>query len=424
MAGPTHPDASNPPTPTPTPTGPKPGLDPNSTHPQENPDTDTLRATKNRPASQPGLGAAAPLTAIGRFEVRQLLGSGTFGTVYRASDPRAGRNVAIKIPNNANLSAEEKAGFLNEARAAAAIEHVHVCPVYEVNECDGVPYIVMPFVPMTLEAVLKKLKGKMDPRQALIIARRLAEGLQAAHEQDVIHRDLKPANVLYDPVKKNVLITDFGLAKFINHTALAASMNGAKGTPFYMPPEQWEPGGPGKPGRFGPVGIHSDIYSLGVILFEMLAGGPPFSGTPWAVMYDHCQTAPPRPSEVRAGLDPGLDAIVLKAMAKQPGDRYRSAKEFRNALTPFVKQPAAPPAKPVPPSPPPAPVVPPAPARVPPARPASPRGGSPPDDEFVLMDEPPPPKPGKKKPKKPQTLDDLDPMDFDDPPPTNPTSGV
>ncbi|MCI0702772.1 MAG: serine/threonine protein kinase [Planctomycetia bacterium] len=299
--------------------------------PRTVPDTVQDAATLAKPAtSQPALpGQSATPTQIGRFEVRKLLGEGAFARVYLGFDPELGREVAIKLPKTDSLTPEAREAFLRENRLAAIIHHPNICPIYDVGTDGGVPYIVMRMVPSTLAGLLKRLQGPMPPRNAVAITRKLALGLAAAHAQKVIHRDLKPANVLYDEVNREVLLADFGLARFVDQTT-ASSAGVPKGTPAYMSPEQ-------ALGQAEVIGPLSDVYSLGVMLYEMLTGRIPFTGSLWEVMRDHCETVAPAPSSVREGIDTRLDAICLKAMAKKPTDRYRSAKEFSDALAGYLR---------------------------------------------------------------------------------------
>ena len=240
----------------------------------------------NRPAT-----SAPAAIRIGRFQVRKLLGEGAFAFVYLAFDPELEREVAIKVPKAEGLTPEAQDVFLRENRLAAIIQHPNICPVYEVGTDAGVPYIVMRVVPNTLAGLLKRLAAPMPARNAVAITRKLALGLVAAHAQKVIHRDLKPANVLYDEANREVLIADFGLARFTDQ-GTAASNGVPKGTPAYMAPEQAR-------GLMKEVGPLSDVYALGVILYELLTGRVPFTGSVWEVMRDHCETPPVPPSVVR-----------------------------------------------------------------------------------------------------------------------------
>lgn len=266
---------------------------------------------------------------IGRFEIRRLLGEGAFARVYLGFDAELEREVAIKVSKVENLTAEFRETFLRENRIAAIINHPNVCPIYEVGTDGGRPYIVMRVVASTLAGLLKRMPTPMPTRNAVAITRKLAMGLVAAHAQKIIHRDLKPANVLYDEVNREVLIADFGLARFADQ-ASDASQGVAKGTPAYMAPEQAR----GQTDLIGPL---SDVYALGVILYEMLAGRVPFRGSVWEVMRDHCETVPLPPSSIRPGSDAQLDLLCLKALAKSPADRYPSAKAFAAALADYLR---------------------------------------------------------------------------------------
>jgi serine/threonine protein kinase len=261
---------------------------------------------------------------IGRYRLERMLGNGAFGRVYLAFDPEIERHVAIKTPI---LAPDSHRAFLREARAIADIHHENVCPVYDVGTHQDVPYIVMRFVRGgTFADLIERAPPKID--DALKYVTQIANGLEVAHARGVVHRDLKPANVLYDEATDTLLLTDFGLARWFDSGA--ASTGGIKGTPNYMPPEQWGPNGP-----FGPISPRTDVYSLGVILYRLLTGVLPFTGSILELLTQHCQVPPRRPSEVKPGLDPRFDALCLTALAKQPCDRYESAKAFAQAVTNF-----------------------------------------------------------------------------------------
>jgi serine/threonine protein kinase len=278
--------------------------------------------------AQPELAVPA---RVGRFVVKAVLGTGTYGRVLLALDSEMGRQVAIKQPFGEGLKPEYRADFVKEARAAAVIDqHANVCPVYHIDTDGGLPYIVMRFVPGgTLKAVAER-RGAFPPREAAAVAAQIARGLAAAHAKGVIHRDLKPANVLFDPANGTYLLTDFGLARLASNAATATLGRGAPGTPFYMPPEQW--GGR----EFGPVTPLADVYSLGVILYELLVGAPPFSGGPFELMTQHCTENPIAPSIHRPQVDARIEALCLKALKKRPADRFRSAREFAEALEAYA----------------------------------------------------------------------------------------
>ena len=276
-------------------------------------------------------GGPAP-DRIGRFEVRACLGGGAFGWVYRAFDPTLRREVAIKLPRAERLrTAGDRARFLNEARAAATIRHPHVVPVYEIGDADGTPFIVMGYVPgETLAEILGERGGPFPTHEAARVVASLALAVQAAHDRGVVHRDLKPANVLFDPDHGEYVVSDFGLARVTDPDDPKESATGVAGTPAYMPPEQAR-------GDSAAVGPRSDVYALGVMLFELLTGKLPFTGGSVAEVIARVLTAPPPPpSALRPDVPPGLDAVCRQAMAKAPDDRFATAQDMAAALGPFL----------------------------------------------------------------------------------------
>lgn len=296
------------------------------------PGPETFREGETGPWAASAGFASPPATPtrIGRFEIRAILGEGAFGRVYRGFDPELEREVAIKVPHPDGLTPSFRARFVREARATAQIHHPNVCPIYKVDTDGDLPYLVMHLVAgPTLSVLLDRLRSPLPVRNALTIARKLALGVAAAHAQGVIHRDLKPQNILYDRALREVLITDFGLARIGTETRMTAD-GAVLGTPAYMSPEQAR-------GKVDEVGPLSDVYSLGVILYRLLTGEAPFRGTPFEIMIQHSETPPRPPSTVRSGLDPRLDSLCLKAMAKKPEDRYPSAKEFAKALGAYLR---------------------------------------------------------------------------------------
>jgi WD40 repeat protein/predicted Ser/Thr protein kinase len=268
---------------------------------------------------------------IGPYQILKRLGQGGMGTVYLARDGQLDRLVALKVPHfRPGAGPEVRQRFLREARAAAALLHPNLCPVHNVGEADGVLFVTMAYLEgKPLSDLLKG--GKPQPQKAsAAVARKLALALEAAHQKGVIHRDLKPANVMITKAHEPVVM-DFGLARREAEGEPRLTHEGAlMGTPAYMPPEQ-------AAGDLKAIGPGCDVYSLGVILFEMLTGRLPFQGGVHEIIAQLLHRAPPRPSELRPGLDPALEAVCLKAMAKRPEERYRSMAELAAALTAYLQ---------------------------------------------------------------------------------------
>ena len=264
---------------------------------------------------------------IGRYQLRKHVGSGSMGDVYEAHDPQLDRCVAVKVPRCDRMSRNRgmfTERFVREARAAAAVRHAHICPIYDAGETDGQPYVVMAFVEgESLDAVLSR--GRIDDvRISVRIAVQVAEALSAIHQHGIIHRDLKPGNILIDR-SGQALLTDFGLALSGMNTERITSDGLIIGTPVYMPPEQ----AAGENSKLTPA---ADIYSLGIVLYEMLTGQPPFRGPLQELLREIILRVPSSPIELRPDLDPQLSAIVDKAIAKAPCDRYSSAGELAESL--------------------------------------------------------------------------------------------
>lgn len=271
---------------------------------------------------------------IGRFEIRGTLGSGAFGQVFRAFDRQLNREVALKTPlATLAQSPGEMERFLKEARAAATINHPNVCQIHEVGDHQGRPYIVMAYIHgESLAEVLKTRPSLLPARQVVLVVRKIALALAAAHAKGIVHRDLKPANIMFDRERKDVLVMDFGLARQSQASASATQSGVVMGTPAYMSPEQAR----GDSKAVGPTG---DIYSLGVMLYELLTGTRPFSGTATEVIGQILHVAPEAPSQRRPGIDPRLEAACLRAMSKEPAARFASMKEFAAAVDVVLQQP-------------------------------------------------------------------------------------
>jgi WD40 repeat protein len=261
----------------------------------------------------------------------KLLGEGAMGSVYLAHDVQLDRRVALKIPNlDAAEGSHVLTRFYREARAAAALHHPNLCPVHEVGEVDGVPYLTMAFIegkPLSEVAV----SHQINARQAAVLVRKLALALQEAHQAGIVHRDLKPGNIMIDR-RGEPIIMDFGLARRTGSADTRVTQKGASvGTPAYMSPEQVA----GKVEAMGPA---CDIYALGVILYELLAHRLPFPGPDLMTMLSQIMTTtPPPPHRFHQGLDPALEAVCLKAMAKKPKERYESMADLAAALLKYLK---------------------------------------------------------------------------------------
>jgi hypothetical protein len=267
---------------------------------------------------------------FGRYRIRRLLGRGGMGSVYLAHDTELDRPVALKVPR---FTAEEGSDvlerFRREARAAATLSHPGICSVYDVGVQDGIPFLTMAYVEGRTLAALLKAGPPPAPRQAAALVRKLAGALAEAHRRGVIHRDLKPSNVMIAADGEPVLM-DFGLARRAAAADPALTREGqVLGTPAYMAPEQ---------AAGEPVGPACDVYGLGVLLYELLTGQLPFKGEKLSELLARVLAAPPPPpSSYRPDLDPALEAICLKALAKSPAQRYASMTEFAAALDAYLR---------------------------------------------------------------------------------------
>ncbi len=259
---------------------------------------------------------------LDRYEVREVLGHGGMGEVYRAYDTKLHREVAIKTPRyDPALDPEIAMRFIREIRATAALRHPNICPVYDADMSNGHYFIIMALIEGTdLAALLNS--GAMDPARAVQLTAKVAHALEVAHQAGIVHRDIKPGNILLDETGEP-LLTDFGLCRQIHGDSGAMSGSTLLGTPAYMAPEQ---------AAVQPADRSSDIYSLGVVLYQMLTGVLPFTGTPPEVLSQLASDAPPGVREHRSDLDPALEAICMRAMSRNPADRYDSAGDFAASL--------------------------------------------------------------------------------------------
>jgi beta-lactam-binding protein with PASTA domain/tRNA A-37 threonylcarbamoyl transferase component Bud32 len=269
-----------------------------------------------------------PVTVGGRYELDGVLGRGGMAEVRRAVDRRLGRPVAVKqLRTDLATDPTFQARFRREAQSAAGLNHPTIVAVYDTGEEPdprtgiSIPYIVMELVEgSTLRDVLRDGR-KILPERALELTQGVLDALSYSHKAGIIHRDIKPANVMLTPTG-GVKVMDFGIARAVADTSATMTQTAAViGTAQYLSPEQ---------ARGETVDARSDIYSAGCLLYELLVGRPPFIGeSPVSVAYQHVREAPVPPSQLDPVITPDIDAITLKALAKDPADRYQSAREMK-----------------------------------------------------------------------------------------------
>jgi hypothetical protein len=261
---------------------------------------------------------------LGKYTLEGSLGEGGMAAVYRSHHPQFNRPVAIKIlPPTIGQDPSFRARFEREGRTIAAMNHPSIIRIYDIDEADGLFYMVMDLLPGgTLESRLRE--GGLDRKWSSDVIVKMAEALEYAHSRGVIHRDIKPSNILLDAEGQPVL-ADFGIARLVqgegdaNLTAAGMVM----GTPAYMAPEQLSGDQPD---------ARSDVYALGVVLYQLLSGRAPFTGDTMAIVTAHLTKQPQALRELVHDLPPALDAVVLQALAKQPDHRFKSAGVFAQAL--------------------------------------------------------------------------------------------
>ena len=348
---------------------------------EDSPDDEELRARLDRasrflkrvhsqftrspaiPSAPTNLGSPSARLPVGgatfdRFQLLEVLGQGGFGIVYLALDPRLNRKIALKVPRpDVLLSASLRERFLREARAVARMNHPNIVTLFESGEVGPICYLVSAYCPgKNLASWLRGHAEPMSPRAAARLTALLADAVQHAHECGVLHRDLKPANVLLseecvrnEEEQSNTAaiasrsssrseladrlvphITDFGLARILDSESSETQTNIMVGTPAYMAPEQAQ-------GERDQIGKATDIYALGVLLYEMLAGRPPFqAGGILETLRQIVQAEPPSLASQRTGIPRDLEAITARCLAKAPADRYRSAGDLALDLRRFL----------------------------------------------------------------------------------------
>ena len=260
-----------------------------------------------------------------RYKVEREVGRGAMATVFLAHDVKHERSVALKVlrPELAiNLGAER---FLREIKLIAQLQHPHILPLYDSGECGGLLYYVSPYVGSENLRHRMHRDMQMPVEEAIRLVREVADALAYAHQHGIVHRDIKPENILL--LDDHAVIADFGIARAIRMSGghRLSEPGITIGTPTYMSPEQ----------AGGDIMLdgRSDIYSLGCVLFETLTGVPPFVGTSdRQILAGHFTAPPPAASGIRSGLSEALDSIIMKALAKNPAERFQTADDFGKAL--------------------------------------------------------------------------------------------
>jgi serine/threonine-protein kinase len=281
---------------------------------------------------------------VNNFLILRMLGEGGMGAVYEALHPTLRKRVAIKVlRRELAFDAAVVQRFFNEARAASSIRHPNIIDIIDLGLLpDGVPYLMMELLEGESLAQLLAREGPLPIERAVDLGLQAARALEAAHRKGIVHRDLKPDNLFLiadptNPGHQQIKVLDFGIAKLLGDLS-AISVNTVAGqvfgTPPYMSPEQCR-------GQAGETDHRSDVYSLGIILYEMLCGKPPFSGGGLGdVMMMHLTTEPLAPGRLRPDLPPALEEVITTALAKRPAERFASMTELSAALTWGISQPA------------------------------------------------------------------------------------
>jgi len=272
----------------------------------------------------------APDQEIGPYRIVSQVGRGGMATVFKAYHAALDRFVAIKVPvADFQSNPDVLARFKREVKIIAKLDHPNIIPIYDVSEFDGTPFLVMRFVEgRTLREFLSQYKKAVSLNAIMTILRAVTGALAFAHQKQVLHRDVKPSNIMLAN-DGSVYLMDFGLARIVAEADLTLSKDVVIGTPYYISPEQ---------AKGEPLDERTDLYSLGVVLYELLAGRVPFTGErPSIVVYHHISTPPPPPSTFNPQISPGLEQVVLRALTKERAQRFASASEMLNALQEVVQ---------------------------------------------------------------------------------------
>lgn len=270
-------------------------------------------------------------TTLGQYELVEFLGKGGMGVVYRAIQPRLNRSVAVKILSDSQATRPEQVKrFVREAEISAKLEHPHIVPIYDYGNENNMNYVVMRLLSGGsladhIENVIAGHENRLTLQEAGALLQQIASALDYAHVQNIIHRDVKPSNVMFDDYRHAFLV-DFGLVKLLDTSQ--SNLTGAGiilGTPAYMAPEQW---------RDEPLTAAIDQYALANMAYLMLAGRLPFNAdtSPYELMQQHCEAIPPDIHELQRDIPPKVSAVLQRALAKNPEDRYQYAMDFAEAF--------------------------------------------------------------------------------------------
>ena len=269
------------------------------------------------------------LGEFGRYMIQGKLGEGGMGAVYIAKDTQLDRDIALKIPKFRSDDKVSIEWFYREARSMATVHHPNLCPVFDVGVIDNIHYISMAYIEGRPLTDYVKSDKPIKARQVAVVVRKIAVALEEAHRAGIVHRDLKPDNIMIN-TRKEPVIMDFGLAHRENLNEAQLTKTGqVMGTPSYMAPEQVE-------GNYKLIGPRTDVYALGVIMYQMLCGELPFKGVVTLVLAKIITEQPPDPSEIKADVDPELEQICLKAKERDPDKRYQSAAELAKDLKKYL----------------------------------------------------------------------------------------